>query len=100
MKYDKDKGGTLDAAEFKKMVRVAMKVTPQDLPDRDIDLLIKALDDDGGGTLSIDELADFVERGTATFFSGPEEEEKEPREAEPTGRFVPSARTSNACASA
>ena len=25
------------------------------------------MDDDGGGTISIDELADFVERGTATF---------------------------------
>ena len=27
-KYDKDKGGTLDAAEFKKVVRTAMKVGP------------------------------------------------------------------------
>ena len=31
--------------------------------------LIDALDDDGGGTLSIDEIADFVERGTATFYN-------------------------------
>ena len=34
-------------------------------------LLIHALDDDDNGALSIAELADFVERGTATFHSGP-----------------------------
>lgn len=43
------------------------------LADRDIELLIRALDDDGGGTLSIDELADFVDRGYATFNSGPDD---------------------------
>ena len=95
--------------EFKRMIRVGMKIPPKDLQDRDIEALIDALDDDGGGTLisgfissffttlaysyplsrlrtrtptvtvtqncpspgtlSIDEIADFVERGTATFYN-------------------------------
>ena len=75
-RYDKDKGGTLDAREFKLCIRQALKVSPKDLPDRDIDLFVKALDDDGSGDLDIDELADFVERGTATFGSGPLDEEE------------------------
>ena len=33
----------------------------------DIAALVAALDDDGGGSLSIDELVDFVERGKASF---------------------------------
>ena len=45
--------------------------------------MIVALDDDGGGTLSIDELADFVERGSATFHAGPEEKKPEEPEKKP-----------------
>ena len=66
-RYDRDKGGSLDHAEFKKMIRTGLKIGKDDLADGDLEALIAALDDDGGGTLSIDELADFVERGTATF---------------------------------
>ena len=49
------------------MIRTGLKIGKDDLADGDLEALIAALDDDGGGTLSIDELADFVERGTATF---------------------------------
>ena len=35
--------------------------------DGEIESLVAALDDDGGGELSIDEIADFVARGAATF---------------------------------
>ena len=54
------------------MIRVGLKISKIDISDEDIDALIVALDDDGGGTLSIDEPADFVERGSATFHAGPE----------------------------
>mmetsp|Transcript_103574 Transcript_103574/g.297619 ORF Transcript_103574/g.297619 Transcript_103574/m.297619 type:complete len:1370 (+) Transcript_103574:118-4227(+) len=74
-RWDKDGGGTLDHAEFKKMVRVGLKIPPSDLADQLIKALIKALDDDNNGELSIAELADFVERGTATFYAGPEAED-------------------------
>ena len=61
--------GELDGAEFKRLIRVDLKVPPKDLSDGDIDKLVKALDDDGGGTLSLEELSDFVVRGSATFFA-------------------------------
>ena len=66
-RYDSDKSGTLDIAEFKKCVRIALKVTPEDLSDADLDTFAANLDDDESGDLDIAELADFVERGTATF---------------------------------
>ena len=40
-----------------------------------------ARDDDGTGSLSIAELADFVERGAATFNAGPDEGEQDERVA-------------------
>ena len=33
-------------------------------------LLIHCLDDDGGGHLSIDEISDFIQYGSATFHDG------------------------------
>ena len=57
-------------------IRQALKVSPKELPDRDIDIFVKALDDDGSGDLDIEELADFVERGVATFGAGPLDEEE------------------------
>merc|ERR1712087_545887 len=62
-KYDKDKNGTFEVQEFRRLIRVELKVPPAILRDDDINLLISALDDDGSGSLSIDELVDFVERG-------------------------------------
>jgi len=73
-RWDKDGGGTLDHAEFKKMLRVGLKISKTVLPDKMVKALIHALDDDDNGAMSIAELADFVERGTATFHAGPEED--------------------------
>lgn len=70
-KYDKDKSGTLTAEEFKRLIRVELRIPHDKISDKDIDAFVLALDDDGAGSLSIEEIADFVERGTATFFSGP-----------------------------
>ena len=131
-KFDKDGGGSLDAKEFRRMIRAGLKIgkvrgvrgsrgvgatassrcrhyltalfhhahhhrlplplrcpssytipNQIDITDEDIEALIVALDDDGGGTLSIDELADFVERGSATFHAGPEEKKPEEPEKKP-----------------
>jgi len=73
-RWDNDGEGMLDAHEFAKLVRTGLRLTPMEVPDAHITALVEALDDDGSGTISISELADFVERGTATFFSGPEAE--------------------------
>ena len=35
-RYDRDRGGTLDAAEFKKAVRLGMKIPPAALADADL----------------------------------------------------------------
>ena len=35
-RYDRDKGGVLDAAEFKKAVRLGMKIPPDQLADADL----------------------------------------------------------------
>eukprot|EP00927_Polykrikos_kofoidii_P076857 TRINITY_DN73881_c0_g1_i1.p1 TRINITY_DN73881_c0_g1~~TRINITY_DN73881_c0_g1_i1.p1 ORF type:complete len:754 (-),score=124.73 TRINITY_DN73881_c0_g1_i1:79-2340(-) len=71
-KYDKDRNGTLTAEELKRLVRVELRVTQDSISNRDIDTLVAALDDDSTGTLSADEIVDFIERGAATFHSGPE----------------------------
>lgn len=68
-KFDKDKSGDMDAAELTRMIRVSLKIGKDQLSDGEIKALIDALDDDGSGSLSLDELGDFVERGTKTFYS-------------------------------
>eukprot|EP00931_Biecheleriopsis_adriatica_P103313 TRINITY_DN78165_c0_g1_i1.p1 TRINITY_DN78165_c0_g1~~TRINITY_DN78165_c0_g1_i1.p1 ORF type:complete len:447 (-),score=79.71 TRINITY_DN78165_c0_g1_i1:63-1370(-) len=70
-KYDGDRSGTLSSAELKKLIRKELRITVSVLSDSDIDNLTFALDDDGEGTVSIEELLDFIERGSATFFSAP-----------------------------
>ena len=73
-RYDKDREGHLDYDEFRIMVRIGLKITKELISDADINILIAALDDDDSGTIDIKELADFAERGSATFFEGVDEE--------------------------
>ncbi|KAH8044584.1 hypothetical protein JL721_12794 [Aureococcus anophagefferens] len=68
-KFDKDKSGDMDAAELTRMIRVSLKLGKDQLTDNEIKALIDALDDDGSGSLSLEELGDFVERGSKTFYS-------------------------------
>ena len=70
-KFDKDKGGTLNETEFRRVLRDGMRVSELEITDDEITLLVSALDDDGGGELSIKEISDFIEQGTATFSAGP-----------------------------
>lgn len=64
---DKDKGGSLDAEEFKRLIRRTLRVSKEELSDKDMIKLISLLDGDGGGELDIDELALFVEKGAEAF---------------------------------
>ena len=52
-----------------KLIRKKLKVPPDVVTDKDINKLLRALDDDGSGTLDIEELSDFVIHGSATFFA-------------------------------
>mmetsp|Transcript_124635 Transcript_124635/g.228714 ORF Transcript_124635/g.228714 Transcript_124635/m.228714 type:complete len:2401 (-) Transcript_124635:127-7329(-) len=75
--YDKDNSGSLDAAEFKELVRNVLNVSTKDLPDEDIDNFIKVLDRDGAGTISIEEASGFLDQGAAVF-EKPAAKSKEP----------------------
>ena len=66
--HDRSGDGLLDAAELTKLIRKDFNVQKHEISDEDIQALVDALDDDGNATLSIHELADFIKRGTATFF--------------------------------
>ena len=69
--FDKNKGGTLDYDELRKLMRVALKIPPRELSDKEIKVFCLALDDDGSGDLNISELADFFSRGVDTLSSAP-----------------------------
>ena len=60
-KFDKSGDGSLDSKELRDCIRMDFKIPTNKVADNDIDLLVRALDDDGSGTLSITELVDFVE---------------------------------------
>ncbi|KAH8074012.1 hypothetical protein JL721_2569 [Aureococcus anophagefferens] len=68
-RYDQDMNG-IDADEFIKMTRRDLRLPKdgaQGVTDDEIDWL--ALDTDQGGTVNPDELDDFLELGTAAFFT-------------------------------
>mmetsp|Transcript_53985 Transcript_53985/g.96680 ORF Transcript_53985/g.96680 Transcript_53985/m.96680 type:complete len:418 (-) Transcript_53985:54-1307(-) len=78
-KYDSDKDGRLSSAELKRLLQKDLKIA---LSGTDIDTFFSALDEDRQGTLSIDEILNFLEgRGTPTLQSitppigAPQEEE-------------------------
>ena len=73
--FDHSGDGDLDKTELKTLIRRHLRVSEADLTDASIYALVKALDDDGSGSLSIDELLDFVKNGepevphlTRTYF--------------------------------
>ena len=64
-RHDQSGDGNLDAKELKKLIRDDLNVPASVVSNAEIESLVAALDDDGGGELSIDEISDFVERGAA-----------------------------------
>lgn len=58
--WDKDGEGSLDLAEFKKLVRAGLQIKPLDMPDTHVEALMESLDDDGGGGISAEEIEDFL----------------------------------------
>jgi hypothetical protein len=77
-KYDASGDGMLDGSELLQMIRTDLKIPAAEVDDATVQLLVRALDDDGGGTLAIDEILDFLEHGSATFFSGGATSQKQP----------------------
>lgn len=68
-RFDKDKSGDMNAKELERMIRVSLKINEKELSSADVKTLIAALDDDGSGSVSLEELGDFVEHGSKTFYA-------------------------------
>mmetsp|Transcript_14358 Transcript_14358/g.29546 ORF Transcript_14358/g.29546 Transcript_14358/m.29546 type:complete len:1082 (+) Transcript_14358:121-3366(+) len=66
-KYDTSEDGTLDPNEFFLAVRNGVNIRPRDISDRDIEVLIKALDMDGDGRLNLIEFAAFLAEGDGSY---------------------------------
>ena len=62
-KHDKSGDGEFDFRELKLFLRGELGLSEEEVTDSEIHALAKQLDDDGSGSLSIDELLDFVENG-------------------------------------
>ena len=58
--YDKDNSGSLDFGEFRSAVRKAGQITSSMIPDDDLRAVFSAVDADGGGDISLDELARLI----------------------------------------
>jgi len=62
-RQDKDKSGTIEAEEFKSILRRILKITPEELPDEEIHQVIEFLDNDKSGGLDIDEIVKWLDDG-------------------------------------
>ena len=58
--FDTDNSGFLDVLEFRNAVRKAGQITPTMMSDKSIMRLFRAIDLDGGGQVTVDELAGFL----------------------------------------
>mmetsp|Transcript_40622 Transcript_40622/g.74148 ORF Transcript_40622/g.74148 Transcript_40622/m.74148 type:complete len:685 (-) Transcript_40622:11-2065(-) len=74
-RFDKDRTGSLNVAQMRHLIRAELHIPLTMMNDKDIEMLVKALDDDGSGSLSIEELVEFIEMGSATFGHHESEEE-------------------------
>jgi len=61
---DADKSGALDVKELKQAVRTALRITPETLPDYDLQVLFDAIDDDKSGSVEMQELLEYVSHGS------------------------------------
>ena len=52
---------------IRSQVRRTLRVPKEELSDKDLIKLVSLLDDEGTGNLEIDEITDFVERGSEAF---------------------------------
>ena len=58
--FDRDKSGALEYGEFKSAVRKGGKLNPKTISDEELQSLFSAVDADGSGDVTIDELTAFV----------------------------------------
>lgn len=61
-RYDKSGDGELDLSEFTAALRGQLRVAPSEFSDADIKVLFEYLDEEGSGTLELEDLEAFVEQ--------------------------------------
>ncbi|CAE7679536.1 CPK12 [Symbiodinium pilosum] len=61
---DADKSGSLDIKELKQAMRTALRITPETLPDYDLQVLFDAIDHDKSGSVEMSELLKYVSHGS------------------------------------
>ena len=59
-KYDRNKDGAIDLREFKDAVRKGGQITARKMTDNEVRDIFQMVDTDDSGSLSVDELAEFV----------------------------------------
>ena len=72
-KFDATGDGLLDAEELTRMIRRELKISSDEIGDDLVVAFVRAIDDDGSMTVSLAELADFVQYGMATFYADAEQ---------------------------
>ena len=60
-KIDKDGSGDVSKFEFRKAVRLQLKIRPDDVSDAEVDKFFQAFDDDGSGDVAWEEIVTFLE---------------------------------------
>lgn len=81
-KYDTDRSGRISITDFKKFVRKDLRIGVAAMVDADIDALAASLDVDCSESVPIDEVIEFIERGTAAFLPA-SEQQPQPEEITP-----------------
>ncbi|GMI12707.1 hypothetical protein TrLO_g15691 [Triparma laevis f. longispina] len=59
--FDTSGDGALDAEEFFLAVRAGLKIPPREVTDRDVEIILKALDMNGDGKIDLIEFASFLQ---------------------------------------
>jgi len=62
-KFDKDSSGQLEDSEFRRAVRESLGIAKYSISDAEISSLCGMLDADGSGSVSIAEIAEFIDSG-------------------------------------
>ena len=79
--YDRDNSGGLECDEFISAIRRDAKIPKREVSDRELAAVFSAVDDDGGGTVDIEEFVTWLEADGAGIAASPQRPAKSPAPA-------------------
>lgn len=74
-RFDKNRDGVLTFDEFRRVLRVILRIQSDTLTEDEVTAFMAGLDNDHSGTLDMNELADFLNHGSAALFAEARESE-------------------------